>query len=170
MVLWPQLTSLTSCSNPHCPILLASAGGMQVGCRSWSISAAGQAFGRPCDTSFCPLQPLANVSTRSGCCGQAWCCYTPSLPASQPGLAHPPPTWVGNRALHSAKLLCLPAFLVGGISGFPIIPTPCLSSLGPSQTPTFVAGCASPPERRDAFHRPRCCHIIPCQILTEGVS
>lgn len=96
MVPWPQLTSLTSCSNPRCPILLASAGGMQVGCRSWSISAAGQAFGRPCDTSFCPLQPLANVSTRSGCWGQAWCCYTPSLPAPQPGLAHLPPTWVGN--------------------------------------------------------------------------
>lgn len=95
MVPWPQLTSLPSHSNLRCPVLLASAGGMQVGSRSWSISAAGQASGRPRNTSFCLLRPLANASARSGCWGQGQCCNTPSLSAPQPGLAHPPPTWAG---------------------------------------------------------------------------
>lgn len=92
----PWLTSLLSCSNPCCPVLLASTGGLWVGSRSWSISAAGQASGCPRNTSFCPLQPLTNISARSGCLGQAWRCYTSSFPAPQPDLAHPPPTWAGN--------------------------------------------------------------------------
>lgn len=79
MVPWPRLTSLLSCSNSHCPVLLASIGRMQVGSRSWSITAAGQASGHPRNTSFCPRQPLANASTRAGCWGQAWCSYTPAF-------------------------------------------------------------------------------------------
>lgn len=57
----------------------------------------------------------------------------------------PPHTWVGNvlptqPSAHACQVSS------SGKSGFPIIPTPCLSNLGPSQTPTFVALRASPLE------------------------
>lgn len=72
-----QLPAEPQQSVPSHPIFFLSMGGVRLGSRLHSISAAGQISSCPGNT-LCSLQPIANTSTSSGCRGQGWCCPLPA--------------------------------------------------------------------------------------------